>query len=122
MQNEMITLEVPTFSNVPMRISGTRIGLFLVHRMTDVARIAAREIAIWSVTHIATGMRLPYYLFTREAAERFAVEIGKLHSWDTIEVDIQIQGGRWIAGRPSSDVVAQIWALAAECGAISEAG
>jgi hypothetical protein len=114
------TIKAPATMGATVELTGDTVGSFLVHRSTQPTFIDNDLRFLWSVTHIATGMRFPFQFFQKNAARGFAKDAEALMKWSTVKVEVgdpTKTKGEWVAGAPTKEQIAAIHAAAAARGA-----
>jgi hypothetical protein len=81
-----VTISVPAVTRADpttvkqMKIRGVVVGLFLIH-----SYLIPEDGEVYRVTHIKSGLRLPWNFPSQKAAMAFALIMPALWNWDRIE-------------------------------------
>lgn len=115
------TIKAPATMGGTVELTGDMVGPFLVHRSVWPSHVKDDELKfLWSVTHAASGMRFPFEFHHKTAARGFAKDIELLVEWAAVKVSVGDplnRKGEWVAGRPTAEQTAAIYAAAKARGA-----
>ncbi len=104
-----------------VEITGDAVGSFLVHHDTCPTLLDEDIKFLWSVTHVATGMRFPFAFVWKQSARAFAKDVESLMDWSAVVMRTSPDRGKvkdeWVSGKPTREQTAAIYEAAIARGA-----